>query len=158
MTRLKLFVALSTLGSLALTAVAFGGAAQARTSATIVSTKQTSLGVVLVNGSGETLYLDTGDKPPHFACTGSCLKAWPPLKAVGAIKVAGAAKSSLLGTTKGPGGKTVTYGGHPLYTFASDSKSSPTSGEGKNGFYAVSPTAGKVILPKKRPTGQVPGY
>ena len=69
---------------------------------------------------------------------------WPPLKAVGTVKAAGSAKASLLGTVKGPAGKTVTYNGHPLYTFVSDTKSKPTSGEGQNGFYAVSPAGGKV--------------
>ena len=157
MKRLKLLLALSSLG---LAGTALAGAAQAGTSSTVVSTKQTSLGTVLVNGSGQTLYLDTGDKPPHFACTGSCLKAWPPLKAVGTVKATGSAKASLLGTTKGPSGKVVTYHGHPLYTFASDKKSNPTSGEGQNGFYAVSTAGNKVTKPavKKKPPSQVPGY
>jgi len=159
MTRLKLFIALSSLGSLGLVSgVALASTAQASASNTVISTKQTSLGTILVNSSGKTLYLDTADKPPHFACTGACLKAWPALKAVGTVKAAGAAKAALLGTTKGPAGKTVTYNGHPLYTFVSDSTSNPTSGEGQHGFYAVSPAGAKVPLPKKKPTSQAPGY
>jgi hypothetical protein len=51
----------------------------------------------------------------------------------------------LLGTTKIAGGiKQVTYKGHPLYTFGSDTKSNPTSGEGINGFYVVSPSGAKI--------------
>lgn len=158
MLRVKLLIALSSLGSLALVVATLAGAAQASTSRTVISTKHTSLGTILVNASGKTLYLDTADRPPHFACTGSCLKTWPPLKATGAVKAAGGSKASLFGTTKGPAGKTVTYRGHPLYTFISDSKSSPTRGEGQHGFYAVSPAGGKVTPPPKKPTGQVPGY
>jgi predicted lipoprotein with Yx(FWY)xxD motif len=160
MTRLKLLIALSSLGTLGLAGAAFGSAAPASTASTVVSTKQTSLGTTLVNGSGQTLYLDTADKPPHFACTGACLKTWPALKAIGTVKAAGGAKASLLGATKGPAGKTVTYNGHPLYTFISDTKSNPTSGEGQRGFYVLSSMGNKITkpAPKKKPGGQVPGY
>ena len=127
-----------------LAAAALAAVANASSPSTVVATGHTSLGTVLVTSAGKTLYLDTGDKPPKFACTGSCLKEWPPLKAVGTVKAAGSAKSSLLGTVKGPAGKTVTYDGHPLYTFVSDTKSNSTSGEGEHGFYAISPAGGKV--------------
>jgi predicted lipoprotein with Yx(FWY)xxD motif len=127
-----------------LAAAAFAAVANASSPSTVVSTAHTSLGTVLVTSSGKTLYLDTGDKPPKFACTGSCLKVWPPLKAVGTVKASGSAKASLLGTVKGPDGKTVTYNGHPLYTFVSDTKGNPTSGEGQHGFYAVSAAGAKV--------------
>ncbi len=53
---------------------------------------------------------------------------------------AGKAKASDLGTIKHGKATQVTYGGHPLYTFRADSKRSPTSGEGVNGFYLVSPS------------------
>jgi len=113
--------------------------------ATVVTTKKTSLGTILVTSSGQTLYLDASDKPGHPACTGGCLSVWPALKATGAPKAAGGAKASMLGTTKIAGGvKQVTYAGHPLYTFASDTKSKPTSGEGVNGFYVVSPSGTKI--------------
>jgi len=160
MTRLKLLITMLGIGMLGLAGAAFDGAAHASTSSTVVSTKSTSIGTILVTSSGKTLYIDSADKPPHFACTGACLKTWPPLKAIGSVKAAGAAKSSLLGTTKGPGGKTVTYGGHPLYTYLSDTKSLPLSGQGQHGFYVLSPTASKITkaVPKKFPGGQVPGY
>jgi predicted lipoprotein with Yx(FWY)xxD motif len=159
MSRLKLLIALAGLGSLGLSGAALAAAAHTSASSTVVSTRQTSLGTILVTGSGRTLYLNTADKPPHFACTAGCLKAWPPLKAVGTLKATGAAKSSLLGTTNGPAGKTVTYNHHPLYTFVSDSTNNPTSGEGLNNFYAVNAAGNKVPKPsKKKPSSQAPGY
>jgi predicted lipoprotein with Yx(FWY)xxD motif len=158
MKRLKLLYALLTIGSLALAGAAFGSAPHASASSTVISSKQTSLGIILVTGSGQTLYLDTGDKPPHFACTGACLKVWPPLKATGAVKATGAAKTALLHTTKGPGGTIVTYNGHPLYTFVSDSKKAPTSGEGQHGFYVVSPSGSKITPSLKKPPSTTPGY
>ena len=140
---LKLLIALSCVGALATAGVAFGQSAHSSGASVIVKTSNTKYGTILVTSSGLALYLDKGDKPPHFACTGGCLSAWPPLKATGTLKAQGAAKASNLSSVKGPGGKMVTYKGHPLYTFASDSKGKIT-GEGVNGFYVVSPNGSKI--------------
>jgi len=145
MRHLKLLIATASATSLALSGVALAAAAHTSATAPTVSTKKTSLGIVLVNGSGRTLYLDSADKPGHPACTGGCLSVWPPLKANGKLTASGAAKSSLLGTVTSSAGTLVTYAGHPLYTFISDSSANPTSGEGQHGFYAVSPTGSKVV-------------
>ena len=148
MKRLALLLVLSSVTVLGVTAAAFGQSAHSSAAHTVVTTKQTSLGTILVTTSGQTLYLDSADKPGHPACTGGCLTAWPPLKASGAPKAAGGAKASLLATTKIAGGITqVAYNGHQLYTFKTDTKSNPTSGEGVNGFYAVSPSGAKVPKP-----------
>ena len=104
MKHLRLAAALVSAIGLATAATAFGHTAHAAGASVTVNTKNTSLGTFLVNSSGKTLYLDQGDKPPHFACLGGCLKAWPPLKATGTLKAAGAAKQADLGTVKGPGG------------------------------------------------------
>jgi predicted lipoprotein with Yx(FWY)xxD motif len=156
----KLALTGAALAALALTGTAFGRSAHSSAASTVVTTKQTPLGTILVTSSGQTLYLDSADKPGHPACTGGCLTAWPPLKASGAPKAAGGAKASLLATTKIAGGITqVVYNGHQLYTFKTDTKSNPTSGEGVNGFYAVSPSGAKVPKPatKKKPSS-TPGY
>jgi predicted lipoprotein with Yx(FWY)xxD motif len=155
----RIVLVAAALGALALTGPAFGQSAHS-SAATVVSTKKTSsLGTILVTSSGQTLYLDSADKPGHPACTGGCLSIWPALKASGTPKASGSAKASLLGTTKIAGGKQVTYNGHQLYTFSSDTKSNPTSGEGVNGFYAVSPSGSKVTKSTaKKPTSTTPGY
>jgi predicted lipoprotein with Yx(FWY)xxD motif len=98
-----------------------------------VTTKQTSLGTILVTSSGQTLYLDVGDKAGHWASTGMCAAAWPVLSTSGKPRAAGKAKASDLGTIKHGKLTQVTYGGHPLYTFTADTKGSPTSGQGVNG-------------------------
>ena len=124
---------------------------------TVVTTKSSSLGTILATGSGRTLYLATS------SCTGSCLTAWPPLKANGTPKAEGSASASLLGTASVSGGEiVVTYNGHPLYTFASDTASDPTSGQGQAGFYVVSPSGGKVTsatsgTQSKKPAARAPG-
>ncbi|MGA2756002.1 MAG: hypothetical protein ABSF58_01465 [Solirubrobacteraceae bacterium] len=130
------------LGAFALASSAFGQSAHS-SAATVVTTKKTSLGTILVTSSGQTLYLDASDKPGHPACTRGCLSIWPPLKATGTPKASGGAKASMLGTTKIAGGITqVTYNKHPLYTFAS--AATGTSGEGENGFYVVSTSGSKI--------------
>jgi predicted lipoprotein with Yx(FWY)xxD motif len=140
----KILFGLVGIGALALASSAFAQSARS-SKATIVMTRKTSLGTILVTSAGRSLYLDTADKSGHPACTGSCLSIWPPLKASGTVKASGGAKAADLGTIKIAGGiKQVTYKGHPLYTFASDSKSGETSGEGQNGFYVVSPSGSKI--------------
>ena len=118
---------------------------------TVVTTKKTSLGTILVTGSGKTLYLDAGDKPGHPACKGGCLSIWPAAEGERHSSRPRVAQGQAdLGTTKIAGGiKQVTYNKHPLYTFASAAKG--TSGEGVNGFYVVSPTGNKIT--KAAPSG-----
>jgi predicted lipoprotein with Yx(FWY)xxD motif len=143
----RLPVVTVAVAALALAGTAFGQPAHS-SAATVVTTKKTSLGTILVTSSGRTLYLDAADKPGHPACTAGCLSIWPPLKATGAPKAAGSAKAADLGTTKIAGGiKQVTYKGHPLYTFSPDKKSGQTNGEGENGFYVVSPSGSKITKP-----------
>ena len=138
------------LGAFALASSAFGQSAHSA-AATVVKTEKTSLGTILVTSSGQTLYLDSADKPGHPACTGGCLSIWPPLKASGTLKASGGANASMLGTTKIAGNiKQVTYNKHPLYTFASAAKG--TSGEGQNGFDVVSPSGSKITKTTKTTT------
>ena len=143
MKRLILLFALAGTAALVSAGAAIGHTAHAAGASVVVKTRQTKYGTILVSGSGRTLYVDSGDKPPHFACTGGCLQAWPPLKATGSLKAQGSAKAADLGSTKDGSFKIVTYKGHPLYMFASDSGSAIT-GEATNGFYVVNDAGSKV--------------
>jgi len=142
--RFQVLLVVSSMAVLGVTVTASGQSAHSSASHTVVTTKQTSLGTILVTSSGQTLYLDVGDKPGHWACTGACAAAWPVLSTGGKPRAAGKAKVSDLGTIKHGKLTQVTYGGHPLYTFTADSKGSPTSGQGVNGFYVVSPGGKKI--------------
>ncbi len=140
----RLAVPLVVLAALALVTTALGSSGRSG-AVTVVTTEKTSLGTILVTSSGRALYLDVADKPGHPACTGGCLTIWPPLKASGTLKASGGAKAAELNRIKIAGGiEQVTYNGHPLYTFASDTKSGQTSGEGEHGFYVVSPSGDKI--------------
>jgi predicted lipoprotein with Yx(FWY)xxD motif len=115
----------------------------------VVSTAKSSLGRILVNSRGHTLYLFEKDKKGKSACAGQCASFWPPLIATGKPRAAAGAKASLLGTTKRADGRLqVTYNRHPLYTFVKDTKKGQTNGEGLKAFgaewYAVSPAGATV--------------
>ena len=125
------------------------GASNGSTAASVVSTKTSSLGTFLVDGQGRTLYLWDADHGPMSTCTAACAQAWPPLTTTAAPKASGAVKSSLLGTaTRADGSREVTYAGHPLYTYAGDTRPGQVTGEGSNSFGApwwTVTTAGRAL-------------
>ena len=125
------------------------GASNGSTAASVVSTKTSSLGTFLVDGQGRTLYLWDADHGPRSTCTAACAQAWPPLTTTGAPKASGAVRSSLLGTaTRADGSREVTYAGHPLYTYAGDTRPGQVTGEGSNSFGApwwTVTTAGRAL-------------
>lgn len=116
---------------------------------TRVSTASSSLGKIMVDGRGRTLYLFEKDKRGHSACSGACAMYWPPVITHGTPNAGRGVKTSLLGTIRrANGARQVTYAGHPLYRYLLDTKSGQTNGEGLQdfggGWDALSP-AGKKI-------------
>ena len=110
--------------ALAVAACGGGGAATAATPKTssgapaTVGVANSSLGSILVNSTGRTLYLFKADVGAKSACTGACAAAWPPLLATGKPTAGTGLTASKLGTITRSGGKQqVTYNGHPLYLF-----------------------------------------
>jgi predicted lipoprotein with Yx(FWY)xxD motif len=144
MKRLTTMLAVASVAFAASVAVATASSAHAAGAAAVVGTRSTSLGTILVGPNGHTLYLDKADSKNKATCTGGCASIWPPLTTSGKPKAKGGAKASDLGTIKSGATKQVTYKGHPLYYFASDTAAGQTTGEGQNGFYVVS-TSGKAI-------------
>lgn len=119
------------------------------TGAATISVHNSSLGNVLVDGKGRTLYLFEADKNGSSACSGSCAQAWPPLTSSGTPQAANGAASNEVGTITRQGGqKQITYHGFPLYYFVGDHKSGDTTGQGLDQFgakwYVLSP-AGNAI-------------
>jgi len=114
-----------------------------------VNVRTTSLGKILVNAQGHTLYLFAPDKKGKSSCYGSCAGYWPPLLVTGKPTAGAGVKASLLGvTTRKDGKHQVTYNGHPLYTYVGDKAAGKTSGEGLNlsgGLWWVLSPAGKAV-------------
>ena len=95
------------------------------------------LGKVLVDSTGQTVYLFQKDARDESACTGACAATWPPVLATGKPVVGRGAMASLVGTIARSNGKPqVTYAGHPLYLFDGDSTQGDTNGQGVNAFGA----------------------
>lgn len=120
-----------------------GGAATAATpktssgAAATVGVGNTSLGSILVNSNGRTLYLFRADVGTHSACSGACATAWPPLLATGTPTAGTGLTASKLGTTtRSDATKQVTYNGHPLYLFIKDRKPGDVNGQGVTAFGA----------------------
>jgi predicted lipoprotein with Yx(FWY)xxD motif len=100
-----------------------------------VGVANTSLGNILVNSQGLTLYLFQKDSGTTSACTGSCATFWPPLISTATPTVGSGANASLIATAKRSDGKTqVVYNGHPVYTYTGDHKAGDTTGQGLVAF------------------------
>jgi predicted lipoprotein with Yx(FWY)xxD motif len=150
---LTLTLALMVAGILAAGAVARSAS---QTSGT-VSLRKTTLGLILVNSRGHTIYLFAKDRSGKSACNGSCAKFWPPLLSRGKPTAGSGIRASMLGTTRrSDGSSQVTYNKHPLYTFALDKRAGQTRGEGNSAFgarwYAVSAAGRAVVKPSGTPT------
>jgi predicted lipoprotein with Yx(FWY)xxD motif len=147
-TQVFLAVALAGAASAATVASAQTSRPAAHSSGTAtVQLRHTSLGSILVNSSGHTLYEFTRDHANKNSCAAisGCSAAWPSLKASGRPTAGSGVKASLLSTTSG---HQVTYAGHPLYTYSGDSGPGKTSYVGAKSFggtwYAINASGGTV--------------
>ena len=112
----------------------------------------TSLGPVLVDSKGMTVYLLTADKPGQSSCAAQCLQFWPSVPAPGGKVPAVSGLSAPLGVTKATNGASMlTAGGWPLYTFSGDRAPGDVTGQGMVNFggtwYVVSPSGMAVKAP-----------
>jgi predicted lipoprotein with Yx(FWY)xxD motif len=118
----------------------------------VLSVATTSLGPVLVDSHGLTVYLLTADTPGHSSCNAACLQFWPlvPAPADGAPAVHGVS-APLTMTKATDGASMLAAGGWPLYTFAKDKAPGDVNGQGKQSFggtwYAVSPSGKAITTP-----------
>src|SRR4029453_8601588 len=98
-------------------------ATAATRSGTVVKLRQSSLGQILVDSHGRTLYLWAHDRHHKSTCYGACATYWPALTTRGTPRAIHGARKALLSTTRRRDGRLqVTYHGHPLYRFVGDTK------------------------------------
>jgi predicted lipoprotein with Yx(FWY)xxD motif len=126
-----------------------------------------SLGKVLVDSKGRTLYLFKKDQGTKSSCSGACATNWPPLRASGKPTVGSGAHASMVSTSKrSDGSSQVTYNGHPLYLFMGDQKAGDTNGQGISAFgglwYVLSPAGSQITAKPSSSSGSTsgggPGY
>ena len=133
----------------ALLAVTPSALASTTTASQVKTRKAGSLGTILVDGKGRTLYLFEKDKKNRSLCSGACATNWPPYLTTSKPTAGTGAKASMLGTTRRSDGKLqVTYNHHPVYRFKYDTKAGQWKGENLHAFgadwYVVSPKGVKV--------------
>jgi predicted lipoprotein with Yx(FWY)xxD motif len=126
-----------------------GSSAAAGGVAASIAVKTGAMGAYLTDAQGNTLYLFVADKSTDSTCYNACATYWPPLVTNGTPQVAGQAQMAMVATTKRTDGTTqVTYAGHPLYYFKSDTTAGDAKGQGKNlsgGLWWIVAPDGKAI-------------
>lgn len=109
-----------------------------------ISLKQTSLGKVLVDANGRTLYLFGGDK---LSAAGRAV--WPPFTSNVRPAAENGVNAAQIGTITGSdGAMQITYRGHPLYYYVGDHTPGQTAGQGLNefgGYWYVLSAGGSAI-------------
>jgi predicted lipoprotein with Yx(FWY)xxD motif len=124
---------------------AASSAASASTGATI-ALKTTSLGTIIVDAQGRTLYKFDNDTAGTSTCYDQCAANWPALVATGTPTAGTGLDASKLTTVdRTDGTKQVKYGEFPLYYFAADKAAGDTNGQGKGKIWWVVGADGKAI-------------
>ncbi|MFI6080942.1 hypothetical protein ACIBBB_08185 [Streptomyces sp. NPDC051217] len=108
-----------------------------------------SLGRMLVDNKGMSLYEFDKDTKNKSMCNGACAQQWPPYTVKSKPAAGSGLRADLLKTTKrDDGSMQVTYNGRPLYRFADDTKAGQTNGQGLNAFgakwYVMGPNGKKI--------------
>lgn len=112
-----------------------------------LATASTSLGTVVVDGNGMTVYEFSKDAvgATSSACTGGCASTWPAVESSSAVPdITGL--TGTVGTITGTDGKLqVTLNGLPLYRYSGDSAAGDVKGQGIGGvWYAVGADGNKI--------------
>lgn len=103
-----------------------------------LATSPSSLGRIVVDGTGLTVYMfDTDTKGAGTsACTGTCLVNWPPVTSDAQPKLDGVTGTIGL-IPSGDGAQQITLDGWPLYYYAGDKAAGDVNGQGVGGVWWV---------------------
>ena len=107
-----------------------------------LATGTSSLGTIVVDGHGMTVYFYLKDVKGSGAsnCTGGCLALWPAVTASSSTPQVAGVTGTIGSIKRDDGTMQVTIDGMPVYTYAQDSKAGDVTGEGVgNIWYAVNP-------------------
>ena len=105
------------------------GTAAAAGTAVVKTAKSATLGTIVVDSTGKTVYTLTNGSQ-QVACSGACLQVWPAVSLpAGTTKATGSGVKNVAAM-----GTQVTINGAPVYTFSGDGSAGSTNGEGINSF------------------------
>jgi predicted lipoprotein with Yx(FWY)xxD motif len=121
----------------------------AGTTSADLSTTRSSLGSIVVDGKGRTVYLFTQDtnNPARSNCETGCDSVWSPVMAPssGTPTLSGVDSSKVGVLTRSDGSKQLTLNGWPLYEYEGDSAAGDVKGENVQGsWFAVTPQGTKA--------------
>jgi predicted lipoprotein with Yx(FWY)xxD motif len=117
-----------------------GGGMLASPGVAVQEAANATLGNILTDSAGMTLYVFNHDTPGASNCTGTCAQNWPPLTVpADAMPTAGTGITGQLSVIpRSDGTYQVTYNDMPLYRFIGDKQPGDTNGQGLlNGAWTV---------------------
>jgi predicted lipoprotein with Yx(FWY)xxD motif len=106
----------------------------------IAVAKNATLGNILTDGNGMTLYVYKNDTAGQSTCTGSCAQTWPALVVADETQLPTlpAGVTGTVAVINRPDGKyQMTFNGMPLYLYSGDTKAGDTNGQGIGGVWSV---------------------
>ncbi|MFF8955811.1 hypothetical protein [Streptomyces sp. NPDC014894] len=119
---------------------------EARAPAAAVKVADSSLGRILVDGTGRTLYGFTKDRRGSSTCDADCIAVWPALTSTERIAAGPGTEPALLtGTKVGEGAEQAVYGDWPLYYYVGDATPGDMNGQGLEGAWFVVGADGRLI-------------
>lgn len=118
----------------------------APTGETIKVANSATLGHMLVDGDGKTLYMYMADELNKSNCNGQCAVNWPPVTSTGAALAGdGVTAKILTAITRDDGTTQVAYNGHPLYYWSGDVNAGDATGQNVKGiWFVVSPDGAPI--------------
>lgn len=128
--------------------LASASVANAQSKTTVVVHPAGSLGSILTDPAGRSLYLFTKDAPGTSNCYDECATNWPPLLTQDEPTLPPSTPGVVGQTPRTDGTSQVTYNGMPLYYWFKDTKPGDTTGQNVGGVWFV-------VNPKVAPTVSV---
>ena len=117
----------------------------------VIVSPNATLGPILTNTHGKTLYVYFGDQPEWSACSATCSDNWPPLTVddVAAATGGKGVEVQLSVFARDDGTLQVAANHMPLYYWIGDHTPGEAGGEGAAAmWYALSPTGQLAPVPK----------
>ncbi|WP_441247111.1 hypothetical protein [Kitasatospora sp. McL0602] len=122
----------------------------------LVAVDSATLGPIVTDSSGRTLYRFDKDtaKPSASNCADACAVKWPPATVQDKVSLDGVGSALVGSVTRPDGTRQLTLNGWPLYRFAGDSAAGQVNGQGVGGtWFASTPEGKKAQAPAASQSG-----
>ena len=116
----------------------------ASTPTLVTTSEHATLGTIVVDAAGYTLYTWDRDTTSTSGCTGGCAGTWPPVLVPDGTPTpipAEGITATLASSARPDSGNQLTLGGKPLYRYAADSAPGDAQGDGVGGVWHVAKAA-----------------